>query len=134
MNIDCYYPYCTLTNNTFLIFLEKTINKYEFSENTIKKIDIYFTNHSFDKIEYIYKLFNEHYLLINNYIFYEKEVNHYEKILEVKDVFDLIQVNFLRKSNEEYFIGKNKVYECFIIKFNKKTFISFIFSNEIFLI
>ena len=54
-------------------------------------------------------------MIIN--IFYEKEVNHYEKILEVKDVFDLIQVNFLRKSNEEYFIGKDESRKCFIIKF-----------------
>ena len=111
------YPYCSLTNNTFLIFGIKNINKYEFSESTIKKIDIYFNNHSFDRIYYIYKLFNEHYLLIENYVFYEKEMNHYEKILEVKDVKNLMPINYLRKSNEEYFIGRNNDYNCIIIKF-----------------
>ena len=119
LNYDQYdkYPYCSLTNNKFLIFSKEIIDKYEFTENTIKKINIHFDNHSFDKIQYIYKIFNEHYLIIDNYIFYEKEVNHYVQILEIKDVFDLIQVNYLRKSNEEYFIGKNKSYKCFLIKF-----------------
>ena len=119
LNYDEYnkYPYCSLTNNKFLIFGEKIIDEYEFTANTIKKINIHFDNNSFDKIQYIYKIFNEHYLMIDNYIFYEKELNHYIKILEIKDVFELIPVNYLRKSNEEYFIGKNKKYECFLIKF-----------------
>ena len=119
LNYDGYnkYPYCSLTNNKFLIFSEKIIDEYEFTENTIKKINIHFDNNSFDKIQYIYKIFNEHYLMIDNYIFYEKELNHYIKILEIKEVFELIPVNYLRKSNEEYFIGKNKRYECFLIKF-----------------
>ena len=97
--------------------MKKIIDKYEFTENTIKKINIHFDSHPFNKIQYVYKIFNEHYLIIDNYIFYEKELNHYERVLEIKDVFDLIQVNYLRKSNEEYFIGKNKEYKCFLIKF-----------------
>ena len=111
------YPYCSLTNNKFLIYTEKSIYKYEFSKNTIKNINIQFDNHSFDKIKYIYNLFNENYLLIDNYIFYENETNYYKKVLEIKDIFDLIPVNYLRKLNEEYFIGKNKQDKCMLIKF-----------------
>ena len=111
------YPYCSLTNNKFLIYTEKFIDKYEFSENTIKKINIQFDNHSFDQIQYIYKLFNEHYLLIDSYIFYEKELNHYEKVPEIKDTFcffDLIQVNYLRKANEIILLEKIKKINAFL--------------------
>ena len=116
-----YYRYCSLEKNIFLIFNEYSIYKYEISENTIKKEDIYLDkydkNHFINEIKYIFKIFNEHYLLINNYIYYEKELNRYERILEIKDdVYGLLQADCLRNPNEEYFIGNNISDKCFLIK------------------
>ena len=126
------YPYCLLTNYKFLIFTETSILKFEFSDNKIKQIEVHF-DFQFNKdctINWIYKIFNENYVLINEHIMFEKEPNHFESILEFKEkIENVIPVNFLRKTNEEYFIAKNKNYEFLLIKLffnsfdNKLTYI-----------
>ena len=100
------YPYCLLTNNIFLVFIGSAILKFEFSENKIKQIQANFDLSFSGEINYIYKIFNEHYLLVNENIFFEKTQNYYEKILELNINMDIkwgmgiISVNFLRTKNE----------------------------------
>ena len=118
------YPYCLLTNNIFLVFIGSSILKFEFSENKIKQIQANFDLNFSGEIMYIYKIFNEHYLLMNENILFEKTPNNYEKILEIKENIDikwgvrLIQVDYLRTTNEEYFIGaENDKHAIILIKF-----------------
>ena len=66
------YLYCLLTNNIFLVFIGSAILKFEFSENKIKQIQANFDLSFSGEINYIYKIFNEHYLLVNENIFFEK--------------------------------------------------------------
>ena len=106
------YPYCLLTNNIFLVFIGTSILKFKFSENKIKQIEAHFNLSFNNNIIFIYKIFNEHYLLINKNIVYEKRPNYYENILEINENIDtnwgmyIIPVDFLKTTNEEYFIGK----------------------------